>query len=221
MDRLMINYKSLKDHVYDYISSKINDGSLRPGERINENQICESLQVSRTPVREALLQLSNEGYLENLPRRGFIVKEVDNRKVEEIYAILGCLEGMAAACALKKMTQSHMAVLEELIGEMDSAIERREYNEYYKLQMVFHDNIIAMSGNEELHKLITGLKKKLIKQSYIASDSDEDLFKALEETNGEHKKILELFRAGDGSGLEAYMREVHWSTKYASLESLA
>lgn len=217
----MINYKSLKDHVYDYISSKINDGSLRPGEKINENQICESLQVSRTPVREALLQLSNEGYLENLPRRGFIVKEVDNRKVEEIYAVLGCLEGMAAACALKKMTQSHMAVLEKLIGEMDSAIARREYNEYYKLQMVFHDNVIAMSGNEELHKLISGLKKKLIKQSYIAADSDEDLFKALEETNGEHKKILELFRAGDVSGLEAYMREVHWSTKYASLESLA
>lgn len=216
----MLNYKSLKDHVYDYISTKINDGTLKPKERINESQICDSLSVSRTPVREALMQLTSDGYLENLPRRGFIVKEIDSKKVSEIYAIIGCLEGMAAALALKNLKKSDISMLKVLVEKMDDAIMSREYNEYYKLQTTFHETFILASNNTELHNLITDTKKSFIKQSYYAGISDDDLFRALEETNNEHKRIVELFEEGNAVNLENYLREVHWSPRYADLEAL-
>ncbi len=73
-------FLSLKDHVYNYISQAINEGRLKPNEKINEKMIMEDLNISRTPVREAFLELSVEGYLENVPRKGFHVKRVDEKK---------------------------------------------------------------------------------------------------------------------------------------------
>ena len=64
----MTHYMSLKDHVYKYISDKISDGSLKPDDKINEQQISESLNISRTPIREALIQLASDGLLESTPR---------------------------------------------------------------------------------------------------------------------------------------------------------
>ena len=84
----MLNYKSLKEHVYEYISNQIRDETLKPGEKINENVICETLKISRTPVREALIQMANDGYIEQIPRRGFVVKSISLERVHNIYEIL-------------------------------------------------------------------------------------------------------------------------------------
>ena len=67
----MSQYLTLKDHVYNYISSKINDGSSKPLDKINEQQISDELEISRTPIK-ALIQLASEGYLENTARKGFM-----------------------------------------------------------------------------------------------------------------------------------------------------
>ena len=64
-------YRSLKDHVYNHIVDLIDGGTLADDHKISEQQICDALGVSRTPVREALIQLASDGYLDNLPRRGF------------------------------------------------------------------------------------------------------------------------------------------------------
>ena len=69
----MKKYKTLKDHVYDYIAEQILEGNLIPSQRINETAISQELSVSRTPVREALIQLSCEDILENVPRKGFVL----------------------------------------------------------------------------------------------------------------------------------------------------
>lgn len=66
-------YRSLKDHVYDYIAQKIQDGTLLPNQKINEAEICKKLDISRTPTREALFQLASDNLLQYIPRRGFIV----------------------------------------------------------------------------------------------------------------------------------------------------
>ena len=75
----MERFKTLKDHVYEYIEEQIMKGTLLPGERINENTICEELGISRTPVREALIQLTAEGVLETKARKGFVIKSVQEK----------------------------------------------------------------------------------------------------------------------------------------------
>lgn len=73
-------YRSLKDHVYDYIAQKIQDGTLLPNQKINEAEICKKLDISRTPTREALFQLTSDNLLQYIPRRGFIVAPFDAGK---------------------------------------------------------------------------------------------------------------------------------------------
>ena len=96
----MYKFLSLKDHVYQYIAEQISKEELVPGEKINENEICRELSISRTPVREALIQLSSEGVLENVPRKGFIIKQMKETEARQLYEVIGVLDGLAAQRSL-------------------------------------------------------------------------------------------------------------------------
>lgn len=215
----MNQYMSLKDHVYNFISEKIAEGSLTPNEKISEQLICEELQISRTPVREALIQLSTEGYLENLPRRGFRVRPIDENKAMELYMIIGSLEGLASSLAMEFITSNEIDHMKRLFTAMDQAISVGFYDNYYKLQTEFHNTFINICHNEELIRLLNQLKRSFIRQSYINQDTD-DLFEILKKTNEEHKHIIEFFEKKDKEGLVKYIRDVHWNTKNAKFDSI-
>lgn len=216
----MNKYLSLKDHVYNYISKKINEGSLTANEKINEQLICEELQISRTPVREALIQLATEGYLENLPRRGFRVRLIDENKAVELYMIIGALESLAASLAIEFITTEEINNMKKLVIDMDEAITSGLYTNYYKLQTMFHKTFINICNNEELIRLLNQLKKSFIRQTYIDNKETEDFFEILKNTNDEHKKIIELFEKKDKKSLESYLKDVHWSIENAKFDSI-
>lgn len=214
----MSNFLSLKDHVYNYISGIIASGKLKSDEKINEKNIMDELQISRTPVREALIQLASEGYIENVPRKGFIVKNIDESKVAEIYALLGVLDGFTASLSCTKLDDKDYRKMDMLIFGMTKAIEEEDYSDYYKLQTDFHDTYTCKCGNEELISTIHRLKKFFIRQSYHKDRSEIQklLFSAVEE----HKVILQLFRDQKTAELDEYLKNVHWSVEYARLDSI-
>lgn len=216
---MVITYKSLKDHVYQYLSDKINEGTLKPKDRIDITQICENLNISRTPVREALVQLENERYLEKLPRRGFIIRKISAEEVKEIYAIIGCLEAYAASLAISKITESDLIKFDKLHVRMDNALNKRKFNDYYNLQRQFHDIFILASSNNELFLLISSLKNRFRKQVYSIFKDKEALHKALTRANKQHKQIVKLFKSGNEEKISHYLRNVHWNIKYAKLDS--
>lgn len=216
----MLNYRSLKDHVYEYISNQIKENKLKPGEKINENIICDALKISRTPVREALIQLTNEGYIEQIPRRGFVVKEVSLGRVRNIYAIIGALEALAATEALKKKEKIDISSLEQLISDMDEVIEAEDYEKYYQLQHYFHQIFIEASENEDLIRLIENLKKSFIKQSYSEGNPTIEYKEAIKKTNCEHRQIIQLFKDGNSEELRRYIQEIHWHPQYAEMETV-
>lgn len=216
----MLNYRSLKDIVYDYISEQIRTKALMPGEKINENTICAALEISRTPVREALIQLSNEGYIEQIPRRGFVVREVSLERANNIYEIIGVLEALATTDCLKHPESLDLELMRDLARQMDLAIDQGDYDLYYHLQNRFHESFIQSSGNEDLIRILASLKKTFIKQSYNATGSEALYKDALRKTNEEHWKMLALFEAGDAAALRRFVRDVHWNVKYADMEIL-
>jgi DNA-binding GntR family transcriptional regulator len=216
----MLNYRSLKDHVYDYISEQIRSKTLKPGEKINENKIVDALEISRTPVREALIQLSNDGYIEQIPRRGFVVKEITLERAHAIYAIIGTLEALAATECLEKQDKFDLTEMKYLAAAMDKALDLCDYDQYYQLQHRFHEAFILASGNDDLIRILENLKKTFIKQSYNANGAEDLYQEALRRTNEEHWKILELFEAGDPEALRKFVRDVHWNTKYSGMEIL-
>lgn len=204
-------YLSLKDHVYNYISNEIKEGRLKPNEKINEKNIATALQISNTPVREAFIELSVYGVLENIPRKGFFVKAVPENKVRELYQIIGTLDSLSASLAMATLDSSDYDRLHKLTDDMDTAIDALDYNRYYELQSDFHHVYIDKCGNEELAETIKNLKKRFIRQSYEDIDDDK-LVKILIDTNNEHKSILKLMADGKSSELDIYIRETHWGS---------
>lgn len=213
-------YKTLKDYVYEYISEEIRNNNIKPREKINESNICQTLNVSRTPVREALIELASDGILERHPRRGFIVKEVPLEKIREIYKILGVLEGLAGRLSVDNLTEKDIINMEKIVEEIDEAIQNESFEDYYKLQMKFHSIFISASGNSELIRIIDTLKKSLIKQEYNIKGSDKEVNNILKETNSQHKKIIELFKNRDKEGIDNYLRNIHWNLSYAKFDSV-
>ena len=190
-------YRSLKDHVYNHIVDLIDGGTLADDHKISEQQICDALGVSRTPVREALIQLAADGYLENVPRKGFYVKRVTEDSAREIVEIIGPLDGRAALLAVGDMTDDDIAQLQFLHGSMQLAIEKGLYKKYDDLQHDFHDCYVRKCGNTRLIGLIHQMNRYFMKREYANVGADE-LDGLLRKANEEHAEIVRLFELRDG-----------------------
>lgn len=215
----MEEFLTLKDHVYHYIANQIRKGNLIPGKKINENKISEELNISRTPVREALIQLSSEGLLENVPRKGFTIKHLNEDEAKEIYLILGVMDGLALSLSCPLMTEREIRDMEFYIASMDLAIETQNYAMYQKLQEDFHEVYLSLCPNKSLVNLLRQLKKKFLKESYSVG-TEQGLKEVFRETNDEHRVILGLIKEQNTVELERYLREVHWTVQKAHLETL-
>ncbi len=215
----MKKYKTLKDHVYDYISEQILDGNLLPSQRISETAISQVLSVSRTPVREALIQLSCEGILDNLPRRGFVLREVTAKEATELYAVIGTLDGMAASAACDALTEKDFSRMDFYIQSMDLAINTGNYTMYLEQQEIFHQIYIDKCDNAVLEDTLSRLKSKFFTHGYSKGKDDQNK-KLLSEINEEHREILKLFRERKKDQLADYLANVHWYPNHAHYELL-
>ena len=192
-------YRSLKDHVYNHIVDLIDGGTLADDHKISEQQIC-----------EALIQLAADGYLENVPRKGFYVKRVTEDSAREIVEIIGPLDGRAALLAVGDMTDDDIAQLQFLHGSMQLAIEKGLYKKYDDLQHDFHDCYVRKCGNTRLIGLIHQMNRYFMKREYANVGADE-LDGLLRKANEEHAEIVRLFELRDGEELQRFIRDVHWS----------
>lgn len=216
---IMEEFLTLKDHVYNYIAEQIRDGSLVPGKKINENSISDKLNISRTPVREALIQLASEGLIENVPRKGFIIKHLNVDEAKEIYLIIGVMDGLAVSLACPLITEQAVKDMEFYITSMDLAIETANFTMYHKLQEEFHNVYLTLCPNKSLVNILAQLKKKFLRRSYVA-EPQSNMKDILLETNKEHRDIIGLIKETNMVGLEKYMREIHWNVKKAYMETL-
>jgi DNA-binding GntR family transcriptional regulator len=213
----MNRYMSLKDHVYEFISEKISDGTLAPEAKISEQLLCNELNISRTPVREALIQLCTEGYIENLPRKGFIVKHIDEKRAMELYTIIGSLEALAAFLSIDKITENEINHMKYLVSAMSTALNNNYIAKYYEFQIEFHNIYIDLCGNDELINLLNKLKRNFMKKSYLTNI--ENIHKILNSTNDEHNVIVTLFEKGNVDEIQNYIKNVHWNTNTAIFDS--
>ncbi len=215
----MNRFKTLKDHVYDYISQQILEGNLKPSERINESDISEALSVSRTPVREALIQLSCEGMLENVPRKGFILKGTTEKEAAELYQIIGALDALSATLSYDVLSENDYTKMEYHIQSMNFAIKSDNYEMYLEHQESFHKVYLDKANNTVLADTITRLKNRFFTRGYTKSD-DEQNKEYLQTINDEHVIILKLFKDKNISELAEYIQHTHWTPAEANKEIL-
>ena len=202
----MLNTKSLREQVYEYLRDEIQNQNLLPGSTINLNNISQQLGISKTPLRDAIIQLEIEGFVTILPRRGVTVKKLTLQEIKDSYEIVGALEGSVILNEFDKITPSHISQMEQLNHEQRAALEKEDYENYYKLNLKFHNIFNALSDNKTLMQLITPFKQRLYdfpRRGYI---------KEWEMNNcDEHHQFIELVKNKDRQGAARIMRDVHWS----------
>ncbi|WP_284472087.1 GntR family transcriptional regulator [Peribacillus simplex] len=209
-------YQSLKDHVYNHIAEEIQNGKLLPNHKVNEVALSEKLEVSRTPVREALIQLASENLLEYFPRKGFIVKELDTKKKLDVFQVVGVLDALAASLSIAHITESDIELMEELVKKIDLSISQKNYSDYQQFQNQFHKVYIDKCKNDTLIDLLNSLQNSFVRQIYLSKD-EEKLFAVLEQMNEHHKKMITYFKKEDKENLEQLIKNEHWKITHIDM----
>jgi DNA-binding GntR family transcriptional regulator len=203
---------NLHDTVVGRLRGLIVEGTLAPGARVAERQLCESLGISRTPLREALKVLASEGLVELLPNRGARVARLDERDIEDMFQVMGALEALAGTLACMHISETELAEIAALHYEMLAQYTRRLLPEYFRLNQAIHAAIVAAARNPILAATYQSLAGRIRRARYLANLSEERWRHAVEE----HEAILQALQARDGARLARLLAD-HLHNKSAVL----
>ena len=134
-----LEFSSLSDQVYSYLRRQMNQGTMLPGSTIHIGDIANQLGISKTPLRDALIQLECEGYVEILPRKGVRVNKLRIQDVKNAYDAIGLVEAFIVTSCIDKITPIHIAQLEELNETMISDIKRDDFSTLFSTNLQFHN----------------------------------------------------------------------------------
>jgi DNA-binding GntR family transcriptional regulator len=199
--------ETIADRVHALLGRAIAAGTYRPGARIFEKALAESLGISRTPIREALLRLETEGVVVCTSRRSYNVRILHAEDVREIYETLGILEGAAAAAVIGVLDKRDIEELERLNRAMLEAAETPDLPAFGRLNRQFHHVFLDKLDNAVLRSTCDLVRGPL----YTFPVERGSLAAWLRKSVDEHRAIIELAKAGDGAALGAYFKDVHWS----------
>lgn len=144
---------ALSDRVRDFIIKAIMSGEMRPGQRIVESALARQLGVSQAPVREAIRDLVLMGFLETEPYKGTFVRSFTTEELYEVYTLRAALESLAARLAAPRVTEQDLAALQDVLEQMVEAGKARDGSRMVRLDNVFHEMIVKLSGNRLLYRL--------------------------------------------------------------------
>ena len=212
MNSSVIVRAPLHVQVAERLRVLIDSGELAPGTRLNEIELCNTMGVSRTPLREAIRSLATEGLIELQPNRGAIVSVVSQEDVTEILPIMASLEGLGGRLAAMHMDQSKIAQVRKIHDQMIAHYKNNEVAEYFETNRLIHELITEGSGNQTLVDTINSLSAKVRRARFTAQMSKESWAKAV----SEHEEMIAALEAQDPDRLEAILVQ-HVETKRATI----
>lgn len=196
----------LKDKVYDALKQAISKMDIYSGDnppKLDERKLAEELNVSRTPIREAITKLEQEGLVEIIPRRGaFVVRKMKKEIIEIIY-IWAALESMAARLATEVASDKELASLRKLLTEHDDNTVQSHIDEYSETNLAFHQKIINLSKCQLLSDMseILFIHVKAIRRRTIG-ERDRAVKSIVD-----HMKIIEAIESRDANNSEKLVKE--------------
>ena len=187
-----------KGEIADRIRRRITSGQMALGARIADKQLARELDVSRTPVREALLQLQSEGLVEIRPQSGTFVFDLTVRDIHDICATRAILETGAIRFLLAGSAGETLAELNTLVGHAALALEDGDLQECDALDWRFHENLIAATGNRYLIRAYRGISSQLRALRQRMPATRERVARAI----GQHRRLIDLCAAGRSAEAE-------------------
>jgi DNA-binding GntR family transcriptional regulator len=186
--------ESLVDRAYREVRRRILDNVYAPGQQVLELQLAADLGMSRTPVREALVRLQNEHFVQIIPRHGMRVVPLSLQDLREVYEVLTALEVLAIdRLARAPLGDNDFAAIDTALSEMDTAVKRRDVDAWVRADERFHRSLVLLSGNTRL----AAMAETLWEQGHRARMTTVRLRASLEASNREHRAVVEAIRKKD------------------------
>ena len=204
--------QSMADAVFYRIEADILNGNLKQGELLTELKLCEMLSVSRTPVREALNRLRQEGLIEE-SGKGAVVMGITDRDINDIYEIRLRVEGLATAMCAEVVTDAQLKQLEETVALQEFYTGRGEVDSIRNLDSEFHRLIYSYCGSRVLSDLLSDLHRK-VQRFRRASVENPDRARAAVK---EHAEILDALKNHDRDRAER-LAVAHISNAWKSIK---
>ena len=183
------------------LRQRIVEGHLSPGAKLNERELSELLQVSRTPLREAIKMLAAEGLVELLPNRGAVVAQMSEQDVVDTFEVIANLEGQSGELAAQRITDAQLSEIRALHYEMLAAFTRRDLPTYYRLNALIHSQLNAAAANRVLTQTWTNVNARLQALRFRSNFDEAKWKRAMKE----HERMIELLAARDSAGLRELM----------------
>lgn len=190
---IAIRRRPLHDEATERIRDMIVEGRLSAGEWINEAELCQQLQISRTPLREALKVLAAEGLVELVPRRGAHVSQLSIRELADLFEALSGVEGLAAELAAIRMSAADLETLRQLQNGIERRHVAKDRHAYFRDNQALHEAIVRFSGNQEIVAIHARLIARVRRARYQALLSDSRWAESVEE----HALILAALESRD------------------------
>lgn len=194
---------SLRGRVFVKIREDILKGRYRQNEAIKETQISKELDVSRTPVREALRQLELEGLVTIIPNKGAIVTGITSKDIYDIYIIRSLIEGLSARWATKNITKEQIETLEEILYLSEFHLQKGHMEQLYELDNKFHETLYDICNSKILKHVLSDFHHYVQRVRKESLSSNERARKSIME----HKAILEAIKQGDYEKVELLTNE--------------
>ncbi|MEW9670660.1 GntR family transcriptional regulator [Ammoniphilus sp. 3BR4] len=207
----------IRDKVFEYIKNAILAGDFKSGDRIVERELAEKLNISRTPIREALFRLESVGFVKTIPRKGVVVSKMTTEEIIEVFTILSTLESLAVRLAAEKLNPEHEQNLANLINRIDQALAGDlQDNDYSQFHLEMREVIHHAAQSPRLYEILKSQSEYIRAFALVSHDTVERRRRAFEE----HRDIAMAIKNRDAAVAERLAQLHIENSKESYLDSL-
>jgi DNA-binding GntR family transcriptional regulator len=193
----------LHDTVVGRLRDCIVEGVLAPGVKLNERELCDTLGISRTPLREAFKVLAAEGLIDIAPNRGASVARMSEEEIRETFELMSGLEAFSGQLACERITAEELAEIKALHYTMLACHVQGDLPGYYRRNQEIHDRINAAARNKALRQVYVSVNRRLQSLRFRSNFESAKWDRAIRE----HGEMIEALEARDGARMAAVLRK--------------
>lgn len=197
---------SLREAVHAYFCEQMKQGRLAAGNYINQPEICRELNISKAPLRDALIQLETEGFVTILPRKGVLINSMTLKDVKEAYDLLAALESSAILAVFDRIDHAHLEEMKTLNSRLLGTLENGQFDQYYQLNTAFHTILLELAESRLLMETISPIMQRLYNfplRTYIVEWEKINL--------SEHTRLIDSIQKGNFRAAASILQFEHWS----------
>lgn len=197
----MDSYLPLRDVVFNTLRNAILRGDLKPGERLMEMHLANKLGVSRTPIREAIRMLEQEGLAVTIPRKGAQVAKMTEKDLQDVLEIRDALDELAVSMACQRMTPELLVELKDSMKDFEIATRSRDVRKIVEADEAFHNVIYRMADNPKLETIVNNMREQTYRYRYEYVKGNSTYNQLIDE----HAKIIAGFEKKDSEYVKTIM----------------